>query len=131
MSKIPAGLKYTKSHEWVNKVSDNEIVIGVTDHAQQLLGDLVFVELPEVDQEFKKGGDLCVLESVKAAADVYAPVAGTVIEVNDVLIDAPDLINQDPYEEAWICKMTIDSASVLDSLMTAEDYKAFVDLEKH
>lgn len=130
MSKIPAGLKYTKSHEWINKVSDNEIVIGVTDHAQQLLGDLVFVELPEVDQEFKKGGDLCVLESVKAAADVYAPVSGTVIEVNDVLIDAPDLINQDPYEEAWICKMTIDSASVLDSLMTGEEYRAFVDSEK-
>lgn len=131
MSKVPAKLKYTKTHEWVKQEDDGTILLGVTDHAQQLLGDLVYVELPEMENELKQGGDLCVLESVKAAADVYAPVSGSVVEVNEVLLDAPDLINQDPYEEGWICKMQVSDQSELDGLLTADDYQALVESEKH
>ncbi|QIV94387.1 glycine cleavage system protein GcvH [Allofrancisella frigidaquae] len=121
MSNIPNNLKYTKTHEWI-KVDSDEITVGITEHAQSLLGDLVYVELPEVGEEFAAGDDTCVVESVKAASDVYAPVDGEVIEVNEALVDDPSQVNQTPYHYGWLFKMKVSDKSQLTSLLSAEDY---------
>jgi glycine cleavage system H protein len=105
MSELPGDLLYTEDHEWLRKEDDGTVTVGITDHAQEALGDLVYVELPEVGQEVESGGDMAVVESVKAASDVYAPVSGSVVAVNDSLADDPEKINSDPYGEGWIVRM--------------------------
>ncbi len=105
MSELPGDLQYTNDHEWLRREDDGTVTIGITDHAQSALGDLVYVELPEVDQEVDNGGDMAVVESVKAASDVYAPISGTVVAVNEGLSDDPEVINSDPYGEGWIVKL--------------------------
>lgn len=105
MSELPGDLVYTSEHEWLRKEEDGSVTVGITDHAQQALGDLVYVELPEVGQEVESGGDMAVVESVKAASDVYSPITGTVLEVNAELADDPQKINGDPYGEGWIVRL--------------------------
>ena len=124
MSNIPSDLKYTKSHEWVSDNENGTITVGITDHAQELLGDLVFVELPEVGKELDTEEACAVVESVKAASDIYAPVAGEVTEVNEALEDQPELINSDPYGEGWLFKMKVADPDSLESLLSADDYAA-------
>ncbi len=124
MSNIPSDLKYTKSHEWVSDNENGTITVGITDHAQELLGDLVFVELPEVGKELDAEEACAVVESVKAASDIYAPVAGEVSEVNEALEDQPELINSDPYGEGWLFKMKVADPGSLESLLSADDYAA-------
>ena len=120
---IPPSLKYTKSHEWVRLEADGSVTIGITDHAQELLGDLVFVELPEIGKELAAGQEAAVVESVKAASDVYAPIAGTVTAINGSVPDAPESVNQDAYA-AWLFRLTPANAADLDALLDAEDYAA-------
>ncbi len=124
MSNIPSDLKYTKSHEWVSDNENGTITVGITDHAQELLGDLVFVELPEVGKELDAEEACAVVESVKAASDIYAPVAGEVTEVNEALEDQPELINSDPYGEGWLFKMKVADPDSLESLLSADEYAA-------
>ncbi len=122
----PENLKYTKDHEYV-RVEGNKAYVGITFHAQDQLGDVVFVELPEVDSEIKKGEVLATVESVKAVSDVYAPVSGIVVEVNDILTDSPETINNDPYGEGWICAVELSDVSELDDLMSSDDYQKLVE----
>lgn len=123
MSNVPADLRYTKSHEWVRVESDGTMTVGITDHAQAELGDLVFVEVPEVDRELKASEACAVVESVKAASDVYAPVSGTVVAANDKLADAPELLNDDPYGEGWLFRLSGDAAEA-EALLDADAYSA-------
>ena len=120
---VPANLKYTKSHEWVRAEADGTITVGITEHAQDLLGDLVFIDLPDVGKEFVAEQEAVVVESVKAAADVYAPVTGTVIEVNSAVAYAPESVNQDAYA-AWLFKMKPANIADLDALLDAAAYVA-------
>ena len=120
---IPSNLKYTKSHEWVRVEGDGTITVGITDHAQELLGDLVFVELPEVGKEFAAEQDAAVVESVKAASDVYAPISGTVTAVNTSVSDSPEAVNQDAYA-AWLFKMKPANNADVDALLDATAYAA-------
>lgn len=122
MSHFPKELKYTKSHEWVRLQGDTA-TIGITDHAQSQLGDLVFVELPKLNASAKTGKELAVVESVKTAADVYSPVDGTIIEVNDALSATPEKINQDAYGEGWLCKIKITHPDQISELLSADDYQ--------
>ncbi|MEY3986007.1 MAG: hypothetical protein RLZ59_1452 [Pseudomonadota bacterium] len=116
---------FTDEHEWI-EVNGNEAVVGITDYAQSQLGDIVFVEIPAAGAAVTKGGDAAVVESVKAASDVYAPVSGTVIAGNDALNEDPSLVNSDPEGEGWFFRLTLDDPSQLDGLMDAAAYKAFV-----
>ena len=125
--KVVEGLYYTNDHEWV-KVDGDEAYVGLSDYAQDQLGDIVYVELPEIDDEFEKEEAFSAVESVKAAADVFMPVDGKVTAVNEELLDDPALINQDPYE-AWIIKVELTDKSQLDELMTDEEYEKFLDEE--
>lgn len=118
---VPSNLKYTKSHEWVRSETDGTITVGITEHAQDLLGDLVFIDLPEIGKELAAEQEAAVVESVKAAADVYAPVAGTVTAINESLSSAPELVNQDAYA-AWLFKMKPANAADLDALLDATAY---------
>jgi glycine cleavage system H protein len=129
MSKIPEELLYTKSHEWIRKEDDGSIVIGITDHAQEALGDMVFVELPEPDSQVQAGADLAVVESVKAASDIYAPVSGKVLAVNDGLPDTTESINTDPYGDGWFLRLQPADTAELDTLLSAADYAAVVAAE--
>ena len=122
MSEIPLELKYTKSHEWVRSEEDGSVTIGISDHAQELLGDLVFVELPEVGTEMSAEDAACVVESVKAASDVYMPISGEIVEVNEELADEPEIINSSPYDSGWLFKVR-PSAEELDDLMDADAYQ--------
>lgn len=122
---IPTDLKYTRSHEWVRIEADGAISVGITDHAQELLGDLVFIELPEPGRELAAGQEAAVVESVKAAADVYAPLTGSVIENNAVLADSPELVNQDAYT-AWLFRIRPASVAELDGLLDAAAYQEIV-----
>ena len=125
MSIIRDDLKYTQDHEWI--VADGNIgTVGVTDFAQESLGDVTFVELPEVGAEFKKGDAFGVVESVKAASDLYLPVAGKVVEVNTALEDAPDLVNSSPYDDGWIVKIELEDASQVDELLSPTAYKGLI-----
>jgi glycine cleavage system H protein len=126
MSNVPANLKYATSHEWVQLNADGSVTIGISDHAQEALGDLVFIELPEVGAHFTAEKEIAVVESVKAAADVYAPIAGTVTEVNEAAADAPESVNQDAYA-AWLFKMTPDNIADVDALLDAAAYQAVAD----
>lgn len=123
MSNLPANLRYAESHEWVLDNQDGTVTVGITDHAQQALGDVVFVELPEVGTALSKGQEFGVIESVKAASDLYSPVVGEVIEVNDTLEDSPETVNEAPYEGGWIMKVRLDSDS-LEGLLDADAYQA-------
>lgn len=126
----PADLKYTASHEWVKTEADGSITVGITQHAQELLGDMVFVESPEVGRKLKAKEECAVVESVKAAADIYAPVAGAVTAFNEDLTSEPEKINADPYS-AWLFKMKPDNAADVAALMDATAYQAHVDSEAH
>ncbi|HJW23988.1 MAG TPA: glycine cleavage system protein GcvH [Rhodocyclaceae bacterium] len=128
MSNVPANLKYTESHEWLRVEADGTVTVGITDHAQEALGDLVFVELPEVGAHYDAGKELAVVESVKAAADVYAPISGTVTEVNQETADAPEGVNRDAYA-AWLFKIKPDNAADVDGLLDAAAYQAAADSE--
>lgn len=126
MTDIPQDLKYTKSHEWVRVETDGSVTVGITDHAQALLGDLVFAETPEAGTE-AVGGEACAtVESVKAASDVYAPVSGEIVDANGDLADAPELVNESPFDQGWLFRIKPSDASELDALMDAEEYAAMV-----
>ena len=122
MNDIPADLKFLSSHEWARVESDGTITIGISDHAQDLLGDIVFVELPEVGQSLDAETDAAIVESVKAASDVYSPLSGEVIEVNSLLEDQPEIINSSPYEDGWFYKLNPSDMGELDNLLSPEDY---------
>lgn len=122
MSTIPSELKYTTSHEWVRDNGDGTVTIGITDYAQGLLGDVVFIELPELEAEFGAGDECGVVESVKAASDYYSSLNGTIMSVNEALEDEPEVINTDPYEGGWIYTLKMDDPSELDSLLDADAY---------
>lgn len=129
MSELPGDLLYTNDHEWLRREDDGSVTIGVTDHAQAALGDLVYVELPEVGQDVQSGGDMAVVESVKAASDVYAPIDGTVVAVNEELADDPEKINADPYGDGWILKLQPTDGVDESALMSPDDYQALLDEE--
>jgi glycine cleavage system H protein len=126
MSSIPTDLKYLDSHEWARLESDGTVTIGISDHAQDALGDLVFVEVPEIGKALKKGGAAAVVESVKAASDVYSPVSGEVIAANDSLSGAPELVNQDPYGQGWLFKIKPADKGELAQLLDAKAYEKVV-----
>ena len=125
MSELPGDLKYTKEHEWLRQEEDGSVTIGITDHAQSALGDLVYVELPEVGQDVENGGEMAVVESVKAASDVYAPISGTVVEINEGLADDPEKINADPYGDGWIVRL--QPSGDAEDTMNPDAYQAFID----
>ncbi|MEY6431632.1 glycine cleavage system protein GcvH [Thioalkalicoccus limnaeus] len=122
MNELPADLRYTKSHEWVRDHGDGTLTVGITDHAQEALGDLVYVELPSAGKRVEAGETCAVVESVKAASDIYSPLAGEVIDANAVLGDAPETVNQDPYGAGWIFKLRIADRAALDALLDAPAY---------
>ncbi|MCS4534517.1 glycine cleavage system protein GcvH [Neisseria montereyensis] len=124
MSNIPSELKYVSSHEWLRPESDGTVTVGITHHAQELLGDIVFIELPEVGATLAAEDQAGVVESVKAASDVYAPIAGEVVAINEALVDAPETANSEPYEAGWFFKIKPANAADLDGLLTAEQYAA-------
>jgi glycine cleavage system H protein len=126
---VKSELKYSKDHEWV-LVDGNKVKIGISDHAQEALGDVVFVELPEEGDEVTANESFGTVESVKAVSDVYSPVSGKVVEINEALLDSPELINSDPYGEGWMIAVELDDASQLDELMSAEEYEAFLKEEE-
>lgn len=128
MSDIPADLRYSETHEWIKSDGDH-LLVGITDHAQQLLGDIVFVELPEVGTALNKGEEFGVIESVKAASDLYMPVSGEVVEVNQALTDTPDQVNQSPYESGWLIKLRLEKDDELRQLQSAEAYAEFISEE--
>lgn len=130
MSDIPKELSYTKTHEWIGNDGDGTITVGITDYAQSSLGDLVFVELPDVGTKFGAGDAVAVVESVKAASDIYAPVEGEVAEVNEQLADSPELVNEDPFGEGWLFKLTIEGEDALGDLLDADGYQAVVEDEE-
>lgn len=127
MSEMPGDLLYTAEHEWLRREEDGSVTIGITDHAQSALGDLVYVELPELEQDLENGGEMAVVESVKAASDVYAPLAGTVVAVNEVLADDPEKINTDPYGNGWIVRIQPSGRIDEGALMSPDAYQQFVD----
>ena len=129
MSEVPADLRYTRSHEWVKDNGDGTVTVGITDHAQDALGDIVFVETPDVGRQVAAEEACAVVESVKAASDIYAPVAGEVVDANQVLADTPDAINQSPYEDGWIFTLRLKDPADLSQLMDAEAYQSVVDEE--
>ena len=130
MSKTPNDLRYTKSHEWVKRESDGTITVGITDHAQGLLGDMVFVELPKIGTKVTAGKECGVVESVKAASDVYAPIAGEITAVNTAVSDSPESVNKDAYG-AWMFKIKPSAAGDVDKLLDAKAYEALVASEAH
>ena len=128
MTATPSELKFLDSHEWV-KVDDNTAIVGISDHAQNELGEVVFVELPAIGDEFVSGDEAAVVESVKAASEVYTPMSGEVIEVNEALEENPELVNTSPYEDGWFFKLRVSDENLgsIDSLMTAEEYSSMLD----
>lgn len=130
MSEVPSDLKYTRDHEWLRLDDDSVVTIGITDHAQAQLGDLVFVEVPEIGMSLGAGDGAAVVESVKAASDVYAPVAGEVVGANEQLDESPELVNNDPFGEGWIYQLRIENPDALEELMSAADYEAFAESEE-
>ncbi len=131
MSEIPTELKYASSHEWARLDEDGSVTVGISDHAQQALGDVVYVEHPEVGQVVSAGSEAGVVESVKAASDIYAPVSGTIIEINEALEDAPETVNQDPYGDGWFFRIETDDATQLDDLLDAAAYGELCEADEH
>ena len=128
MNETPSDLKFLDSHEWV-KVDDNTVIVGISDHAQNELGEVVFVELPAIGDEFVSGDEAAVVESVKAASEVYTPLSGEVVEVNEALEENPEFVNTSPYEDGWFFKLRVSDENLgsIDSLMTAEEYSSMLD----
>lgn len=122
MSDLPVELKYASSHEWARLESDGTVVIGITDHAQAALGDVVYVELPEEGAGINAGSEIAVVESVKAASDIYSPVTGEVVEINPALEDQPETINQSPYVDGWLFRVRLSNPDELDDMMNADEY---------
>tara|TARA_A100000171_G_C2128005_1_gene144817 strand:- start:896 stop:1279 length:384 start_codon:yes stop_codon:yes gene_type:complete len=122
VSDLPSELHYTATHEWIRVEEDHSVTIGITDHAQDLLGDIVFIELPEEGSTVAAKDELSVIESVKAASDIYAPVSGEIIAVNEDLADAPETVNSSPYEEGWICRILPSNPAELEELLDADTY---------
>ncbi|MEO6155324.1 MAG: glycine cleavage system protein GcvH [Thermomonas sp.] len=131
MREIPGDLKFLKSHEWARVEGDGKVTIGISDHAQALLGDLVYVELPTVGDQVDVGNACAVVESVKAASDVYAPLSGKVVEVNSVLSDKPETINEDAFGDGWLFTMQIDDAEQLNDLLGPDDYAELLEDDEH
>ena len=131
MSDIPGDLKFLKSHEWARVEGDGKVTIGISDRAQSLLGDLVYVELPNVGDKIEAGNACAVVESVKAASDVYAPVSGTVVETNSALSDKPETINEDAYGDGWLFVVEIDDTDQLSDLLAPDDYAELIEDEDH
>lgn len=127
MSNVPAELKYRDSHEWVRKEADGSYTVGITEHAQELLGDMVFVDLPDVGNTYAQGDDCAVAESVKAASDIYAPISGEILAVNSELESTPELVNSDPYAAGWLFKIKASDEAELDTLLSAADYQASIE----
>ena len=127
MSNVPSDLKYVTSHEWIRVEDDGSVTVGITDHAQELLGDVVYVELPDVDSEVALDDEIAVVESVKAASDIFAPLSGTIIAVNETLEDAPETVNSSCYDDGWMFKMKPTENSELDNLLDAEAYSSEID----
>ncbi|MFU2509725.1 MAG: glycine cleavage system protein GcvH [Pseudoalteromonas prydzensis] len=127
MSNIPSELKYASSHEWVRDEGDGTFTVGISEHAQELLGDMVFVELPEVGEEVDAGEDCAVAESVKAASDIYAPISGEIVAINEDLEDAPETVNNDPYGDGWLFRIKASDESELENLLDAEGYANTID----
>lgn len=125
----PSDRLYTKEHEWAEVGEDNVVVVGITDFAQKELGDVVFVELPEVGQSFQANDEIGTIESVKAVAEVYTPVSGEIVEVNESLIDEPAVLNDDPFNEGWLVKIRMDDPEEAEGLMSSDEYDAFVEGE--
>ncbi len=123
MSEVPSDLKYTSDHEWI-RVDGDTVTVGIDDYAQEALGELVFVELPEVGATFKRGADMAVVESFKTASDVFAPISGEITAVNETLTDSPQTVNESPFEDGWLVKMKFDEGGELDELLDAETYAA-------
>lgn len=126
MSQVPEELKFLDTHEWVRNEGDNVFTVGISDHAQSELGDLVFVELAELEAEVTEGDSVCVVESVKAASDIYTPFAGEIVEANEALNDEPELVNNDPYGDGWLYKIKIADGAAFDDLMSADDYQTMI-----
>lgn len=122
MSDVPSNLKFAKSHEWVEVVEDDTYRVGISDHAQNLLGDMVFVELPEVGQAVSAADECAVVESVKAASDIYSPLSGEIVEINETLVDSPDLVNRSPYGDGWLFIVKASDNNELEELMSAAQY---------
>ena len=131
MSEIPGDLKFLKSHEWARIEDNGQVTVGISDHAQGLLGDLVYVELPEVGDTVTTGAAVAVVESVKAASDVYSPVSGKVIAVNDALADKPETINEDAYGEGWVLVVQPDDLEQMNELLSPDDYAELIESEDH
>lgn len=131
MSEIPGDLKFLKSHEWARVEGNGRVTVGISDHAQGLLGDLVYVELPNVGDSLEAGAASAVVESVKAASDVYAPVTGTVVDVNSALADKPETINEDAYGEGWLYVLEVADAEQLNDLLSPDDYVELLEAEDH
>ncbi|CAM4242626.1 MULTISPECIES: glycine cleavage system protein GcvH [Lelliottia] len=129
MSNVPAELKYSKEHEWLRKESDGTYTVGITEHAQELLGDMVFVDLPDVGATVSAGDDCAVAESVKAASDIYAPVGGEIVAVNDALSDSPELVNSEPYTGGWIFKIKANDEAEVEALLDATAYATLLEDE--
>jgi len=131
MAEFPGDLKYAKSHEWVRIEDDGTATIGISDHAQEALGDVVFVELPELELVLGVGDEAGVVESVKAASDIYAPISGTIIEINSALEDEPEIVNEAPHDKGWFFKMQPSDLKELDALLDARAYEALCESEEH
>ena len=127
MSEIPQELRFSESHEWVSDEEEGIVKVGITDHAQEQLGDLVFVELPEEGASFGQGDACAVIESVKAASDIYTPVSGEIVAVNQAVLDSPEIINNDPYGDGWLFSVKLDDSDELEGLMDAEAYGEHID----
>ena len=127
MSDFPAELKYAETHEWVSLEDDGTVVVGITDHAQDALGDIVYVELPEVGASADSGGEVAVVESVKAASDIYSPVSGEIVDINSALEDQPETVNQSPYGDGWLFRVKLAEPEDVQNLMDADAYKAMID----
>jgi glycine cleavage system H protein len=126
MSKeVRDSLKYTENHEWL-KIDDNKAVVGITDHAQSELTDIVFIELPQIGKIVKKGDELCVVESVKSVSEIYAPISGKIIKVNDKLEDAPETVNSSPYDDGWLVEIEIEDKTEIDKLLDSDSYKKII-----
>lgn len=124
MSQLPTDLRYTSSHEWVRLEDDGTVTVGITEHAQDALGDLVFVELPEIGSELTQGEACCVVESVKAASDLYMPISGEIVDTNQSLVDEPEIINNSPYDDGWIFKIKPNDEDDVEQLMDASSYES-------
>ncbi|HIC43233.1 MAG TPA: glycine cleavage system protein GcvH [Sulfurimonas sp.] len=131
MAEFPENLRFAKSHEWAQLEDDGSVTVGISDHAQEALGDVVFVELPDIEASLEAGVEAGVVESVKAASDIYSPVSGTVIEINAELEDRPEIVNESPYDQGWFFRLTPGNVDELDSLLTSGDYQQMCEDESH